>query len=111
METLSSVRIELGINAQRLISQFQINNKQLEESVQKGINLALDEMINDENFIRTIADHTKKEMMGIITSGIWQLGFREKMKASFESHVGKKIDEFNYQLSEKLSEALDKIKE
>lgn len=45
MEPLATIRLELGINAQKIISYFQTNNQQLEQVITKGIERALKEIL------------------------------------------------------------------
>ena len=56
MENQTSIRLELGINAQKFIQQVQLNNKVIEDQIQKGIELALNDIIENDNFIEIIRE-------------------------------------------------------
>ena len=60
MENQTSIRLELGINAQKFIQQVQLNNKVIEYQIQKGIELALNDIVENDNFIEIIRESTKK---------------------------------------------------
>ena len=54
MDIQSSLRLELQIPAQRLVSQYVTNNENIEKQVKKGIESALDNLCKDDNLAALI---------------------------------------------------------
>lgn len=54
MDIQPSLRLELHIPAQRMLSQYIINNKNIEKQVKKGIEDALDNLCRDDNLASLI---------------------------------------------------------
>ena len=92
MEPLATIRLELGINAQRLISQFQTNNKQLEEVVTKGVERALKEVLEDDNFENIVVATVKEEIMQTVKNAASDWNVRHKIHEAISKAVEKKID-------------------
>ena len=62
MENQTNVRIELGIDARNFIQQIQINNNIIEEQISKGIELAINDICEGNNFIESVRKSTKNEI-------------------------------------------------
>ena len=106
MEELTKIRLELGINAQKMIQQVQLNNKIIEDQIEKGIQLALDDISKDDNFIEVIREQTKKELHDIIRKTTMSYEVRSLISKAVETKLGDKIDAFAEKIVEKISETL-----
>ena len=42
MDNLTTIRLELGINAQKMIQQVQVHNETIEAEISKGVQMALE---------------------------------------------------------------------
>lgn len=102
MERLTQIRLELDINAQKILQQVQINNKHLESSIKAGIERALNELFEGDNFEETIAELVKNEIQMTIkrVCGDWAL--RHKLKDAISKSIEGKIDEVANEWAEKV---------
>ena len=106
MENQTSIRLELGINAQKFIQQVQLNNKVIEDQIQKGIELALNDIVENDNFIEIIRDSTKKELRDIVNKSVMSWEVRTKISKMVEAKIGEKIDQFADKIAEKVTASL-----
>lgn len=91
MDSLATIKVDLGINAQRFVGQFMSNNKQLEEVISKGIDRALTELLTEENFEQIIVDNTKSEIMQVMKNAVSDWSVQYKLKEAVGKAVEKKI--------------------
>lgn len=103
----STIRLELGINAQRFIQQVQLNNELIESQIQKGIELALDDIAKSDNFIEIIRENTKTELQTIVNKAVMSWEVRSKIEKMVAEKIGKKIEEFAEKIAEKVTSSLD----
>ncbi len=106
MENQTSIRLELGINAQKFIQQVQLNNKVIEDQIQKGIELALNDIVENDNFIEIIRESTKTELRGIVNKSVMSWEVRAKISKVVEAKIGEKIDQFADKIAEKVTASL-----
>lgn len=106
MENQTSIRLELGINAQKFIQQVQLNNKVIEDQIQKGIELALNDIVENDNFIEIIRASTKKELRDIVNKSVMSWEVRDKISKMVEAKIGEKIDQFADKIAEKVTASL-----
>ena len=106
MKDQTSIRLELGINAQRFIQQVQLNNKVIEDQIQKGIELALNDIVENDNFIEMIRESTKKELRDIVNKSVMSWEVRDKISKMVEAKIGEKIDQFADKIAEKVTASL-----
>ena len=108
MEQLATIKMELNINAQRIISQFQTNNQQFEKTIVKGIEKALTEMLEEKNFVDIICQETKRETMDTIKAIIsdWALKYklREIIVKATENKVIKTAEDWAEKLLKNIKE-------
>ena len=103
----STIRLELGINAQKFIQQVRLNNELIETQIQKGIELALDDIAESDNFIETIRFNTKKELEEIVNRAVMSWEIRSKIEKMIAVKIGEKIEEFAEKIAEKVTSSLD----
>jgi len=106
MENSTTIRLELGINAQKFIQQVQLNNAVIETQIQKGIELALNDIVESDNFIEIIRQNTKKELVDIVNKSVMSWEIRNKISKMVEEKIGQKIDQFADQIAEKVTSSL-----
>lgn len=61
-----NIRLELGINAQKFIQQVQLYHGTIEEQIGKGIELALNDLCEGDNFVQSVREATKLELSKIV---------------------------------------------
>ena len=106
MENISTIRLELGINAQKFIQQVQIHNETIETQIAKGIELALEDITNSDNFIQAIRESTKKELSEIVNNAVFSWNVRNKISKLVEERIGKKVEEYADKIAEQVTKSL-----
>jgi hypothetical protein len=93
MERLTQIKLELDINAQKMLQQVQIDNKHIEDSVKAGIERGFNELFSDDNFEETIAELVKEEFkMSIkLLCNNWALKY--KLQETISKNIENKVDE------------------
>lgn len=94
MEHLNTVRLELGINAQRFMQQVMINNQGMEKQIEEGITMALEEISNTENFTLLVKDKTIAAISSLITEATFGWEVRKKIQKAIDDQIQLKINEF-----------------
>lgn len=94
MENFSTLRIDLGINAQKIASQLLINNKSIEDQVSIGIQKAVEEMTDQDVFVDYVKEGTKKAIQSSIDSTINSWEFRSKIQKAITEKLEEKIKEY-----------------
>lgn len=107
MDSLVNIELDLGINAQRFIQQVQLNNKQIEEQVAKGIELALNDICEGDNLVQLVRESTKKELELLVTKSVLSYEVRNKISKVVEEKIGQKIDSFAEKVASKLTSNLE----
>lgn len=102
----SQIRVDLGINAQRFIQQVQINNKSIEEQIAKGIELAINDISDEDNFVEAIRHNTKKELENIVNKVVMSWEVRNKITELITQKVEKKIEVYADKIAEKITSSL-----
>lgn len=102
----SLLKVELGINAQKFIQQVQINNKTIEEQIIKGLELAINDIAEGDNFVESIRENTKKELENIVNRTIVSWEVKNKIKKILEEKIEAKIEVYANQIAEKITNNL-----
>ncbi|MCP4761119.1 MAG: hypothetical protein GY870_05005 [archaeon] len=106
MRNLSSIKLELGIDATQIIHQVQIDNVLIENQIKKGIELALSDLTKEEKFVNIIRENTKKELASIVNSAVMKWEVRNKISKMVEKRIGDKIEEYADTIAEKMISGL-----
>jgi len=94
MEGISSLRIDLGIDAQQIARQVMINNRSIEKQVIIGIQQAIDELTEEDGFIHYVKEGTKKAIQDVIRSSTGSWEFQQKVKTAISERLDEKIREY-----------------
>jgi len=103
---LTTLRIDLGINAQQIASQVMIDNKNLESHISKGIQLAIEELTDEDGFVFAIKEGTKKAILESINSATNSFEFRIKVQNAINDRLELKIKEYADSVAEKVFKEL-----
>jgi polyribonucleotide nucleotidyltransferase len=103
---MTTIRLELGINAQKFIQQVQINNEVIEEQIAKGIELALQDICEGDNFIQHVRQQTKKELTEIVNKSVFSYELRNKITKLVEEKISKKVEEYADRIAENVTASL-----
>lgn len=102
MERMTQIRLELDINAQKMLQQVQVNNEHLEDSIKAGIERALKEIFEDDNFEDTIAQLVKDEIQMTVKRACGEWVLRHKIQDAISKSIEGKIDEVANGWAEKI---------
>lgn len=94
MEIQSSLKLELQVPAQRLLSQYIINNKNIEEQVKKGIENALNNLCKDNNLASLIEQEVYNTLRASFSD--WEISktVRNVLEEKLHSFLIDKANEF-----------------
>lgn len=108
MEDITTLRIDLGISAQKIAQQVMIHNENIESCITKGIELGLNELMSEDNFVKAVASATKREVDKILSETLTSWELRRKISEQINNKVEDKISEYSDALAVKLIESLNK---
>jgi hypothetical protein len=106
MENHTKISLELGINAQRFVQQVMINNATIEESISKGIELALNDISEGDNFVEAIRESTKSELLNIVNRSVMSWEIQSSIQKLIQKKIGEKIESYAEQIAEKITSSL-----
>lgn len=106
MENTVTIRLDLGINAQKFIQEVQLNNKTIEDQIAKGIELALNDITEGDNFIQAIRANTKLELTKTVNTVVSSWSVQNKISKLIEEKVGKQIEAYAEQIAESVTRNL-----
>jgi len=102
MKDMTTLRVDLGINAQQIAQQVMINNKAIEEQIAIGIQNAIDEITDEEGFIGYVKEGTKKAINDAIHSATHSWEFKQKVQNAISERLEEKIKEYADGVAEKV---------
>ena len=100
------IRLDLGIDARRMMQQVQLENKHLEEQIEKGIQLALNDLAEGDNFIEHVREQTKLELANIVNRAIMSFEIKHAVTKAINEKMAKKMEEYAEQISEQMIKKL-----
>ena len=94
MDIQPSLRLELQIPAQRMLSQYIINNKNIEKQVKKGIEDALDNLCRDDNLASLINEEVYRTLRESFSR--WEISrtIRDTLEEKLHDYLLEKAQEF-----------------
>lgn len=102
MEGTTTLRIDLGIQAQQIASQLMVNNKNIEQHLVNGIQKAIDSIIEKENFEEMVANATHKALQDVIQSTINSWSIRQSITKALEAKIGDAVDKYGDAMADKI---------
>lgn len=106
MENVTTLKIELGIDAQRIASQIMVNNRNIEQNISAGIQKAIDSISEQSNFEEHICTATKSAIEKCITDVLFGFNFQQKLKAVIEQKVSDVTGKYGEEIATKVFESL-----
>lgn len=108
MEKQTTIRLELGIEGQRFIQQLHLHNELIEKQVSEGIELALKDLSDNNNFVEYTRNATKIELQNIVHQKIFSYEIKMAIAKKIEEKIGIKLEEFANKMANKLFEQFEK---
>lgn len=106
MEQLATIRLELGINAQKFIQQVQLHHGTIEEQIGKGIELALNDLCEGDNFVQSVREATKLELSKIVNKSVFSWETQNKIEKLVAEKISKKVEQYADTIAEKVTASL-----
>lgn len=103
---MTEIRLELGIDAQRFIQQVKLTHGNIEEQIAKGIELALSDLCEGNNFIELVRENTKLELTKIVNKAVLSWETKDKIEKLVSEKIGKKVEEFADKIAEQVTSQL-----
>lgn len=107
MEQLATIKLELGINAQKMIQQVQLHHGNIEEQIAKGIELALNDLCEGDNFIQSVREATKIELSQIVHKAVLSWETRGKIEKLVAEKISNKIEKYADDIAERVTSSLN----
>lgn len=107
MENTTHIKLELGISAQKLVSMIQVNNESIEDQIAKGIELAIKDLTDGDNFVQQIRDVTKKEVASLVNQAVMSWEVKNKISKVIAEKMEAKIEEYADSIASKMTEHLN----
>ena len=94
MDIQPSLRLELQIPAQRMLSQYIINNENIEKQDKKGIESALDNLCRDDNLASLINQEVYRTLRESFSR--WEISrtIRDTLEEKLHNYLLEKAQEF-----------------
>ena len=102
MKDITTLKVDLGINAQQIAQQVMIHNKAIEEQIALGIQNAIDEITDEEGFIGYVKEGTKKAINDAIHSAIHSWNFKQKVQNAINERLEEKIKDYAEEVANKV---------
>ena len=103
---LATIRLELGINAQKFIQQVQLHHGTIEEQIAKGIELALNDLCEGDNFVQSVREATKLELSKIVNKAVFSWETQNKIEKLVAEKISKKVESYADTIAEKVTASL-----
>lgn len=104
-----NIRLELGIDARKIMQVVQLDNAQIEEQISKGVQQALEEITSSDNLVAQIKAATIKQFSDIISTAVMSWEMKQRIQKLVDEKIGKKLNEYAEQIAEKVTENLNKV--
>lgn len=106
MSNLTTIKLELGISAQKFIQQVQLTHGTIEEQIAKGIELALNDLCEGDNFVQSVRNATKLELESIVNKAALSWETKSKIEKLVAEKISKRIDVFADKIAEEITKPL-----
>ena len=93
MKDITRIRLELDINARKIMQHVEVHNEQIEHSIKSGIERGLNELFEGDNFENYIAALTKEQIRETVKQAVFDLDFRQKVQDACIKSLAPRIDE------------------
>lgn len=106
---LATIRLELGINAQKFIQRVQLHHGTIEEQIAIGIELALNDVCEGDNFIQAVRESTKDELAAIVKKTVLSWETQNKIEKLIAQKISEKVEQYAETIAEKVTASLNQI--
>ena len=101
------LKLELDIAATKMLQQVIINNERIESQIQKGINLAVQDLTNGDNFVESVRYKAKQSVEDLVHRAIMSWEIQNHIQKAVSTKLHEKIENYANELAENLFKALN----
>ena len=101
-----TLRIDLDVAAQEIMQNVQLHNREIEQQIEKGIQLAMDNLAKDDAFVDMVRIATEKEVETVFRRAIMGYEFQNRITKVLHEKAGAAIDKYSNDLADKITETL-----
>ena len=94
MENYTQVRVELDVMAQKLISQYMINNERIEKDIESGIKRAFETIDLEKEVERSVKNAIERAIKDSSEWGKIRDAVKKKTDEIIETYIEKSISKF-----------------
>lgn len=109
MNTEFAIKVELNAMGERFMTSIQTRNEELEKSVERGFQLAIDELTNGDTLENLVKEEVKKKIISSFTSYTFQSKMTEIVQKAMYEKLSTEMSNFSDKFAEELKEKLSKI--
>lgn len=107
MRDITTLRIELGISAERLVSQMAIDNRQLESLLADGIKKGIEDLVKEDGMKAMIAQEVKETVRNTIREATTSYALKHKIHEAIFSQLDDRVSEIAREWGDTLKKRLD----
>jgi len=108
MENMTTLRVDLGISAQKIIQQLMISNEHIETILQENIKRAFDDLTKESTFAELVYEGTKREIQKIMVDSVCDWKVRSKIQEAIEKAIDGKLNDYAQGIADKFVASLKK---
>lgn len=106
MNNMVEMRLDLGIDARRFVQQIRLHNGSIEKQIEKGIELALNDIADSDNFIQLVRESTKMELGRIVHKVILSYDIQQSVQKMIADKISSKIEKYADEIAEQITNSL-----
>lgn len=105
-----SIRMNIDIPTLRYLENIQLRNEEVEHQIKVGVERALAEVCDGDNFANMVKDKVKDQILNLVSKSILGYEFQKQLQQSIQEKIGAKIESYTEVISEKLTTQLNNLK-
>jgi hypothetical protein len=107
-DNLVQLKIELDFSAYKVLNHVRIHNETIEKQIAAGIEKAITELTQENNFVDIVCNQAKKDFLLVTNKSIasWQL--QNKLQNLIEEKISKQLEEYADKVAEQLIKIMKK---
>lgn len=76
-----------------------INNENIEQQISKGIEMAINDLMDEDNFVEKVREATKQELTSIVNKSVMSWEVKNSISKMISAKVNEKIEAYADQLA------------
>jgi ribosomal protein S3AE len=102
MDNTVTLKIELGISAQRIMQQVIMNDRLLEEEIEKGILAAFIELGNSDIFTNMVKEATKQAISDVVKNSVNEWNVKNLIANKLQEQIAINVEEYAMKIGQEI---------